>query len=147
MRTKLPIAILTLMGVLTIGLATAGCNSGSGTTTTTSGSPSQVSYSRDIQPIFNNNCIVCHQITGQAGLALEPSKSYAQLVGVQSTQAAGRLRVKAGEPAQSYLLDKLNGTQVQAGGTGVRMPQGLPALSQNQVNLIKTWIEEGAKNN
>jgi hypothetical protein len=90
---------------------------------------------------------VCHQIQGEAGLALEPNRSYNNLVGVQSTQSSTQLLVKAGAPEESYLLAKLNGTQAQAGGSGVRMPYGAAPLSQAQLNLIRQWITDGASNN
>ena len=135
--------------VLTSIVATVGCSSGSKTTapTTSTTSSSGVSYSKDIQPLFNSYCVVCHQGVGQAGLTLEPSKSYSNLVGVQSTENSTELRVKAGAPDQSYLLAKLNGTQVQAGGSGVQMPYGAAPLTQAQTSLIQQWISQGAPNN
>lgn len=139
-RTRFFLISAVLMGTLIAG----GCSSGGGSTTPTS---SGVSYSKDVQPIFNNYCVVCHQIQGEAGLALEPNRSYNNLVGVQSTQSSTQLLVKAGAPEESYLLAKLNGTQAQAGGSGVRMPYGAAPLSQAQLNLIRQWITDGASNN
>lgn len=139
---------LTTILILSAILAGSACSSGSKTSTpATSTSSSGVSYSRDIQPIFNNYCVVCHQGAGQAGLTLEPNLSYSKLVGVPSTQSTTELRVKAGAPDQSYLLAKLNGTQVQAGGGGTQMPQGTAPLSQAQISLIQQWIAAGALNN
>jgi cytochrome c553 len=135
---------------LTLALLVApGCSSGSKTTasTTSNTSSTGVSYSRDIQPLFNSYCVVCHQGVGQAGLTLEPNLSYSKLVGVPSTESATELRVKAGAPDQSYLLAKLNGTQVQAGGSGVQMPYGAAPLSQAQISLIQQWIAAAALNN
>ena len=129
-------------------LAGSACSSGSKTSTPATSTPSSgVSYSRDIQPIFNNYCVVCHQGAGQAGLELEPNASYSKLVGVPSTESSTQLRVKAGAPDQSYLLAKLNGTQVQAGGSGAQMPFGAAPLSQAQISLIQQWIAAGAPNN
>ena len=142
--------LLTMLAtILTISLLLAGlaCSSGSKTSTPATSTTSGVSYSRDIQPIFNNYCIVCHQGAGQGGLTLEPNLSYSKLVGVPSTQSTTELRVKAGAPDQSYLLAKLNGTQVQAGGGGTQMPQGASPLSQTQINLVQQWIAAGAPNN
>ena len=141
--------ILAISLVLIALSAVPGCSSGSKATTPTTSttSSSGVSYSKDIQPIFNSYCVVCHQGAGQAGLTLEPSLSYSKLVGVQSTESSTELRVKAGAPDQSYLLAKLNGTQVQAGGSGVQMPYGATPLPQAQISLIQQWIAAGALNN
>jgi hypothetical protein len=128
-------------------LLNTSCSSGSKTSGTTTTGASGVSFSRDVQPIFNNNCVVCHAGAGQAGLTLEPSLSYGKLVGVPSTESATELRVKAGSPDQSYLIAKLNGTQVQAGGSGAQMPFNGTPLSQTQINVISQWIAAGASNN
>jgi len=143
-------AIITLI-LMTIGgtMATA-CSSGSKTTTaaiSTNTSSSEISYSKDIQPIFNSYCVVCHQGAGQAGLTLEPKLSYSNLVGMPSTESATELRVKPGSPDQSYIIAKLQGTQVQAGGSGAQMPYGAVPLSQAQIDLIRQWIMQGGLNN
>jgi mono/diheme cytochrome c family protein len=140
------IMLATVLTMLAL-LAAPACSSGSKTTTPATSTASGVSYSRDIQPLFNNYCVVCHQGAGQAGLALEPNVSYSKLVGVPSTQSATELRVKAGAPDQSYLLAKLNGTQAQAGGSGAQMPYGSVPLSQSQISLVQQWIAAGAPNN
>jgi hypothetical protein len=139
-----------MAGVLAISVLVAvpACSSGSKTTSPTTSTSSGVSFSKDVQPIFNNNCVVCHQGAGQAGLTLEPSVSYSKLVGVASTESTtGELRVKAGSPDQSYIIAKLNGTQVAAGGIGAQMPYGAAPLSSTQISLISQWIAEGAPNN
>jgi uncharacterized membrane protein len=151
-NTRYILTALAITLVLTSIVAAVGCSSGTNTTapttsTTSTTSSSGVSYSNNIQPLFNTNCVVCHQGAGQGGLTLEPNKSYSNLVGVQSTESSIELRVKAGAPDQSYLLAKLNGTQVQAGGSGVQMPYGAAPLTQAQTNLIQQWISQGAPNN
>jgi mono/diheme cytochrome c family protein len=140
---------LTLIAVLSL-LAIPACSSGaktSNTTSSTSSTASGVSFARDIQSIFNNNCVVCHQGAGQAGLTLEPNLSYGKLVGVPSTESASELRVKAGAPDQSYLIAKLQGTQSQAGGSGAQMPFNGTPLSSAQIGLVQQWISDGAPNN
>ena len=144
--------ILATILTLSALLVASACSSGSKPTTPVTSSvtsSSVVSFSKDVQPIFNNNCVVCHQgqVAAQASLTLEPSLSYSKLVGVPSTESTTEMRVKAGAPDQSYLLAKLNGTQVQAGGSGAQMPYGATPLLQAQINLIQQWIAEGAPNN
>ena len=117
------------------------------TPVTTSSMPAlTVRLSSDVQPIFNSTCVVCHQGAGQAWLTLEQGKSYANLVGVKSTESP-LMRVQAGAPDQSYLINKLEGTQVQAGGSGVQMPFNGTPLTAAQIELIRQWISRGALNN
>jgi hypothetical protein len=56
------------------------------------------------------------------------------------------MRIAAGSPQTSYLLDKLRGSSQAAGGcfSGVRMPRGRAALSAANINTIVSWIQAGA---
>jgi hypothetical protein len=105
-----------------------------------------VSYERDIQPIFDENCVACHQ-TGSAeqGLVFEGGKSFDNIVRVPSKEAK-LLLVSPGNPDQSYLLVKLAGTQAKAGGHGAQMPLGDP-LSAAKIALVSNWIAAGAPRN
>ena len=146
MLRKISLAmIITALSLSTLISACGGSNatSSSPVTLPTLSGPT---LSKDLQPIFNNNCVVCHQGQGQGGLTLEPSKAYANLVNVPSTESPLK-RVTPGSPDQSYLVAKLNGTQVQAGGSGAQMPFNSPPLPAAQIDLVKTWITQGAPNN
>ena len=61
------------------------------------------------------------------------------LVGIQSSQDAGFQRVEAGDPDNSYLVQKLEGTA----STGQVMPPGAP-LPQTEIDVIRQWITDGA---
>jgi len=143
---------LVLLGLmLTFLILMAGFGCGGAKTSTTSPAPpttstSGVSLVKDIQPIFNSSCVVCHQGAGQGGLTLEPGKAYTNLVGVKSIESP-LMRVSPGSPDNSYLLNKLQGTQTQVGGSGLQMPSGAPPLSSAQISLIQQWISQGALNN
>jgi hypothetical protein len=135
-------------------LGMAACSSGTSTTTTkttttaTTTSPGGVSFSKDIQPIFTSNCVVCHSgSNGPAGLSLDPGSAYKNLVNVKSTEATALNRVAPGAPDKSYILNKLLGTQTQAGGSGAQMPFGASPLPQATISLIQQWISAGAPNN
>ena len=137
-------------------LAAAACSSGTTSSTTpktttsssTTTSSGGVSFSRDIQPIFNANCVVCHTGTsGPQGLTLDSGKAYGNLVNVNSTEAPSMKRVAPGSPDKSYIINKLLGTQTQAGGSGAQMPFGAQPLSQATISLIQQWITAGAPNN
>ena len=63
-------------------------------------------------------------------------------VGVASRQKAGAVRVVPGDPANSYLIQKIEG---RSDISGVRMPIRGPYLTDGQVAIIKRWIELGAR--
>ena len=57
-------------------------------------------------------------------------------------QCPTKLRISAGHPETSYLVDKILGA-AQPGGpcfVGVRMPRGQPALSAANIATIEAWI-------
>ena len=78
----------------------------------------------------------------------DPATTHAALVGAPSDQAP-LLRVKPYRPSQSYLWHKLLGTHLSVGGSGVRMPEPhglyLEYLSQDQMDRIRGWILDGAR--
>jgi len=100
--------------------------------------------------IFTPSCASsgCHSNTSaSAGLSLAEGESFDALVGVASTEAATLNRVTAGDPDASYLIHKLEGTQVGVGGSGSRMPASGSFLSDEEVQVIRDWITAGAENN
>jgi mono/diheme cytochrome c family protein len=103
----------------------------SAATATPSGS-AQVSYSKDIQPIFTQNCVRCHG--GRGGLYLD---SYAHVMAGGVTGPV----IVPGSPQDSLLVKRIEGI-VQP-----QMPLGGPPLSQADINLIVNWIAEGAPDN
>lgn len=107
-----------------------------------------VSFKTDIQPLLNTQCVFCHVDGAEnAGLNLGRRKSHASLMDA-STQAPLK-RVEPGAPEKSYLINKLKGTQLGAGGNGNAMPMYDPPRPFDAVTLalIERWIREGAPNN
>ena len=105
-----------------------------------------ISFKADLQPILDENCVACHQSgSAEQGLVLEDGKAHQDIVRVRSHQAKLSL-VTPGTPDASYLLRKLEGSHVKAGGSGARMPLGDP-LGPKQIMMFRTWIADGAKNN
>jgi hypothetical protein len=87
-------------------------------------------------------CEHCHAgANAPAGLRLDAANSYAQLVGIPSVERSSVLRVAPGDPNNSYIIHKLEGTQA----VGERMPAGLPALPQTDINVVRQWIADGAQ--
>ncbi|NIS90113.1 MAG: hypothetical protein GTN98_08535 [Woeseiaceae bacterium] len=92
--------------------------------------------------VFTPDCATsgCHSGgSPSAGLNLEAANSYAQLVGIASTQDPGVQRVNPGNPNQSYLITKLEGP----GAAGGQMPPSGP-MAQADIDVIRQWITDGA---
>jgi len=113
-----------------------------------------VSFSADIQPIFDDNCIRCHAGLGAPqGLDLRAQFSFDNLVGVESNEVPPDLRVNPGssDPCEggSYLVEKISGCPLgsEIPRVGERMPFGGPFLSEEEIILIMDWIDLGAPNN
>lgn len=120
-------------GPTTGELPTTGPNDPSG------GTPTDCDFAGAVQPIFTGSCS-CHA-GGQpaAGLSLAEGESFAALVGVESSSAPGVLRVAAGDPDSSFLLEKL----LPGPSVGQQMPIG-GSLATEQVATITAWIAAGA---
>jgi hypothetical protein len=102
--------------------------------------PDSVEFAKHVQPIFNSRCAIsgCHvQPNPRADLVLSEGVSYNNIVDVPAVNFTG-VRVIPGQPSQSvlYLL-------VEAGD----MPATGPPLSDVQVEIIRTWIADGAPDN
>ena len=103
-----------------------------------------VSFRRDIQPIFDDNCVACHQAGAPTqGLVLEDGRSRGATVGKPSRESKLSL-IEAGDPSHSYLFRKISGTHKEAGGNGQRMPLG-GTLEAGSVDAICRWIAGGAR--
>ena len=96
-------------------------------------SDSIVSHSNDIQPIFNDRCAGCHVGATQGGLRLN---NYQQLmIGGNSGDV-----VILFEPDSSILVQRIEGTLPI-------MPVSGDPLTQQQIDIIRQWIAEGAVDN
>ncbi len=100
-----------------------------------------VNFNRDVRPILSNHCFQCHgpdEEERQAELRLDradgPDGAYRELDGSQA--------IKPGSLAESALWYRLTSEDDDA------MPPpdaGKPPLGDDEKQLIKRWIEEGAE--
>jgi len=93
-------------------------------------------------------CVQCHTSTGRVpsgGINLNHDVAYDQLVNFPVREKPGAIRVIPGDPDNSYLIQKLEGT---AGIVLRRMPStGPPYLTDGQILIIRRWITLGAPKN
>ena len=109
-----------------------------------------VTLTNHVQPIFTSNCALsnCHIAPNpQQGQDLSTGQAWSNIVNVPAVQLPTMNRVTPGDTTQSYLFHKIAGTQVTVGGSGSRMPRGLPALSSQDIAIISSWITKGALDN
>lgn len=124
----------------------AGCSSNNPSSSGGTEPPMNVSFSSEVQQIFAAaGCAAssCHGATQSAGLELTDTVAYENIVNVSSTEVPSLKRVLPGDAQNSYLIMKLEGRQT----VGERMPRLAPALSTHNIEIIRTWIDEGANDN
>ncbi len=149
MRVHLFVSLL----LVAAGAATAGCDESL---------RSVAGPSPNLQPTFSSiqseifekpdsagrsACVTCHTNTGRppsGGLNLNHDVAYTALVSVMSSRRPGAILVIPGDPDNSYLIHKLDGTNI----AGRRMPfNGPPYLTDGQILIMKRWIAVGAPRN
>ena len=94
--------------------------------------PGGVSYSREIWPILQRNCQGCHQPALKKGL-LDVTSYQAFAAGGMSGAVFVPLH-----PAESLVVAHLTGDQQP------RMPVEQDPLSDDEIDLFRRWIEQGA---
>jgi methionine-rich copper-binding protein CopC len=141
-----------LAGAAAVTTGVSGC-SGNGAGLNSNGQPlasggggGTVPLTADFQSIqqnvFTPICSPCHSgASAPEGLMLDAAHSYNLLVGVPSTEVPTFDRVKAGDPNNSYIILKLQGSN---GIVGSRMPLNEPPLPQSTIAIISQWITNGA---
>jgi hypothetical protein len=95
--------------------------------------------------IFTPICSVCHAGGGAPeGLRLDAADSYNLLVGVPSTEVPTLLRVKPGDPDNSYIIQKLEGHAAVGSQMPFGCPTTQPCLTTDTTAFIRQWITNGA---
>ncbi len=99
-----------------------------------------------VQPIFDQACAFagCHSSNSPAaGLDLTEGNSRDALLGIASQQNPEVPLIEPLTPPNSYLMTKLLGDGV----SGSRMPLNGEALNESQLEIVRTWIIQGAPDN
>jgi hypothetical protein len=113
--------------------------------------PATVSFANDIVPLFaelSNGGYGCADAGCHGGAFLSSNYSVASYEAVLTPGDEVTNRriclVKPGAPEDSYLVMKLEG---RTGIDGVQMPNGQNPLTAEDLQKVKTWILEGARDN
>ncbi len=94
-----------------------------------------VDFSRDVQPILNQNCTSCH-----GGVRQKNGVSFIFREEALGTGKSGRRTIIPGDPDGSEFMARITSNDPEA-----RMPYHGAALPPEQVSLLRRWIKEGAK--
>lgn len=97
-----------------------------------------VSFADDVLPIFRNRCAQCHGGVGEDGeTRTEVSLNLLEYERVMMGSEFGPV-VEAGSAENSFLLEMI----VEGD-----MPEQGDPVPENEIQLIRAWIEAGAPNN
>ncbi|MBE0622771.1 MAG: hypothetical protein IH605_19440 [Burkholderiales bacterium] len=102
--------------------------------------PSGVSYKKDVQPILSKNCAECHA-PGKEGFIA----SGLDVTSYQALMKGGKYGplVKPGDALSSSLNMLVEGRAHPS----IRMPHGRAKLPDKDIEILKVWVNEGAKDN
>lgn len=100
-----------------------------------------VSFSQDVKPILDQNCLACHQEGGEgfqsSGFSMV---SYEDLM--KGTQFGPM--VIGGDSAGSNLIVLMEGRA----DPSISMPHGsMSPVKKTDIEKIRLWVDQGAKNN
>jgi len=105
------------------------------------GGDPQVSFSADVQPILAQNCLHCHQTGGLGEVA--SGLNMTSYDGLMKGTKNGPM-VIAADVEGSNLLVLIEGRA----DPSISMPHGQQQpLSKQDIQTIRLWIQQGAKNN
>ena len=91
--------------------------------------------SNDVRPVLQRRCLACHGAAQQlSGLRLDNRES--ALKGGYS----GKPAVVPGKSAESSMIDRVTSTK-----EGYAMPPAGPKLSEQEVAILRNWIDRGAE--
>ncbi len=99
------------------------------------GNEKEVDYSTEIKPILNKHCITCHGgVKKNGGFSiLFEEEAFA-------INDSGLPAIVPGSPNSSELIKRLTHSDPE-----LRMPYQRAALTDEEIDLLKTWISQGAK--
>jgi hypothetical protein len=95
----------------------------------------KISYNEEIRPIFNKKCIACHGGVKKSGnfSLLFPEEAYAKA-------KSGKYAIIPFDADNSELIKRLKTHDLE-----LRMPKDKEPLTDDEINKIERWINEGAE--
>ncbi len=99
------------------------------------GETDRVDFSTQIKPILNNKCITCHGgVKKNGGFSLLFEKD------ALAENESGKPAIIPGNASASELISRIHETDPE-----LRMPYEKPPLSEEEIDLLTRWIDQGAE--
>ena len=99
------------------------------------GESDRVDFSSQIKPILNNKCITCHGgVKKNGGFSLLFEKE------AFAVNESGKPAIVPGDASGSELISRIHETDPE-----LRMPYEKPPLSEEEIDLLTRWIDQGAE--
>ncbi|WP_417391721.1 DUF1549 domain-containing protein [Gimesia sp.] len=105
-------------------------------TASASAADKQVSFYQHIRPILQAQCAGCHHPRNPEGEYVVTDFSHLLKGGESQTKA-----IVPGKPDESYLVQLIT-----PHGNEAEMPKAKTPLSPDQIQLVRSWIQQGARN-
>ena len=104
-------------------------------TSPSGGSEQEQYFHREVKPVLQQNCVVCHQ-----GTMPPPALNLTDRDSVFRKLPSGKFYLVPGKPDESLLI-----TAISRLGTHPKlMPRTDVSLTDDQIGMLREWIEDGA---
>jgi uncharacterized membrane protein len=92
-------------------------------------------FLKEVKPVLQQHCVACH-----VGTLPPPALNLTSKAAAFTHSASGRDYILPGDPDCSLLI-----SAVQRGGTHPKMmPRTEVSLTEDQIGMLREWIEDGA---
>jgi hypothetical protein len=100
----------------------------------------QVSYSKNVAPILQKHCAECH-VPGREGTEATGFRVDSYHALMQGSQYGPVIKPGNASTSSLFILITAGDHLI------VSMPRGRPPLSNEEIGIIRTWIDDGALDN
>lgn len=97
-----------------------------------------ITWSRHVLPLFRNRCVGCHVDGARQGNYRVDTPGLAAIAGDSGTPSM----LVPGDPDRSFIVQKLTSRRP---AIGAQMPLDRPPLAPHELELVRQWIAEGAR--
>ena len=100
----------------------------------------EASFKQDVYPILSENCLSCHK-PGTEGY-IKSGLSMENYDGLMKGTKFGPVIIPGSHVSSTLIL-----LLERKGHPSINMPKDKPRLPDRKIDLIRQWIDQGAKNN
>ena len=99
-----------------------------------------IDFVRQIKPLLERSCVACHSGEKPRGLFRIDGRD-----GILKGGASGAAAIVAGHSGKSQLIDYVSGKVPESEMPPRAVRERSPALSPDEVALLRAWIDQGAE--